>query len=431
MRVAFATLGCKTNQYETSLMCEDLKEGNDIIPFDQKTDVYIINTCTVTHKADYQSRQLIRKAINSGRDAKVIVTGCYAERQIEEVKALGAHAVIGNKGKNHISEYFNNIFDGKTDSVCHTDNNTIRCRATFNTARTRTFLKIQDGCNYSCSYCIVPTVRGKSRSASIINIYEEVKALVDKGYKEVVLTGIQLGAYGRDLDPKTDIVELLKELLKIEGQFRIRLSSIEPQDVTTQLIELIKYNPKICRHLHLPLQSGDDEILKKMGRNYKFSYYEELIMTLVSEIPEIGLGTDIILGFPNEKESNFQNTYNLLNNLPFSYFHIFRFSERPGTSIYGIKNNVSFEKMKERSKILKLLNEAKNISFKKRHIGKHLNVIVEDKLVSSGYSSGLSDNYIRLHIKNFRDFVGKVIKLRVKGFEEGILIGERTMKEEN
>lgn len=425
MRVAFATLGCKTNQYETSLMCEDLKEGNDIIPFDQKADVYIINTCTVTHKADYQSRQLIRRAIKNGKDAKIIVTGCYAERQTDELKALGVHAVIGNKGKNHISEYFNNIFDGKTDSVCHTDNNTIRCRATFNTARTRTFLKIQEGCNYSCSYCIVPTVRGQSRSASIVNVYEEVKTLVDTGYKEVVLTGIQLGAYGKDLNPKTDIVELLEELLKNEGQFRIRLSSIEPHDVTTKLIELIKYNPKICRHLHLPLQSGDDDILKKMGRNYTSSYYKELIMTLVSEIPEIGLGTDIILGFPNEKESNFQNTYNLLNNLPFSYFHIFRFSERPGTSIYGFKNNVSFEKMKERSKILKLLNERKSISFKERHIGKGLNVIVEDKIDSSEYLSGLSDNYIRLHIKTLGDFVGKVINLRVKGFEEGILIGEK------
>ncbi|MBI5199758.1 MAG: tRNA (N(6)-L-threonylcarbamoyladenosine(37)-C(2))-methylthiotransferase MtaB [Nitrospirae bacterium] len=430
MKIAFATLGCKTNQYETSLMCEDLRDGNDIIPFDQEADVYIINTCTVTHKADYQSRQLIRRAINNRKDAKVIVTGCYAERQIEELKALGAHAVIGNKGKNHISEYFNNIFDGKTDSVCHTDNNTIRCKATFNTVRTRAFLKIQDGCNYSCSYCIVPFVRGRSRSASLKNVFEEVKALIDKGYKEVVLTGIQLGAYGRDLNPKTDIVEVLKELLKIEGQFRLRLSSIEPQDVTTDLIELIKYNPKICRHLHLPLQSGDDEILKIMGRNYTSSYYKELILTLISEIPEIGLGTDIIIGFPNEKESNFQNTYNLLNNFPFSYIHIFSFSERPGTPIYGIKNNISFEKIKERSRILKLLSEKKNISFKERHIGRQLNVIVEDKIVSSGYLSGLSDNYIRLHIKTLRNFVGKVIKLRVKGFEDGLLIGERIINRE-
>lgn len=425
MKIAFATLGCKTNQYDTSLMCDDLREENDIIPFDRKADVYIINTCTVTHKADYQSRQLIRRAIKNGKDAKIIVTGCYAERQTDELKALGVLAVIGNKGKNHISEYLNNILSCKTDSVCHTDNKTIRCKATFNTARTRAFLKIQEGCNYSCSYCIVPTVRGQSRSASIVNVYEEVKTLVDTGYKEVVLTGIQLGAYGKDLNPKTDIVELLEELLKIEGQFRIRLSSIEPHDVTTKLIELIKYNPKICRHLHLPLQSGDDDILKKMGRNYTSSYYKELIMTLVSEIPEIGLGTDIIIGFPNEKETNFQNTYNFLNNLPFSYFHIFRFSERPGTSIYGIKNNVSLEKIKERSKILKLLNERKSFSFKERHLGKGLNVIVEDKIDSSGYLSGLSDNYIRLHIKTLGDFVGKVINLRVKGFEEGILIGEK------
>jgi len=291
MKIAFATLGCKTNQYETSLMCEDLSEGNEIIQFDQEADIYIINTCTVTHKADYQSRQLVRRAIRKGQNAKVIVTGCYAERKPDELKALvGAHLVVGNSAKNNIAGFLNGLSRGNNSE---SGGSTIRCKATFNTGRTRAFLKVQDGCNYNCSYCIVPFARGRSRSASLKNVFEEVKVLVDAGYKEVVLTGIQLGAYGEDFNPKTNLCELLKELLKIKGNFRLRLSSIEPKDITPELIELIKYSPNICRHLHIPLQSGDDDILMAMGRNYTSSFYKEMIMELISEIPDIGIGTDI------------------------------------------------------------------------------------------------------------------------------------------
>lgn len=429
MRIAFATLGCKTNQYETSLMCEDLREGNEIIPFDQEADIYIINTCTVTHKADYQSRQLIRRAMRRGQDARVIVTGCYAERGSDELKALGVHTVLGNKAKDHISEALREYIDGKfysknsnfefrNSKSGSSQIKSIRCKATFNTGRTRAFLKVQDGCNYKCSYCIVPLVRGRSRSASIKNVCEEFKALVDSGYKEIVLTGIQLGSYGEDLNPKTDLSELLKELLKIKGDFRIRLSSIEPNDITLEIIELIKSNPKICRHLHIPLQSGDDYILREMGRNYTSSYYKELLMWLVSEIPDIGLGTDVIVGFPFEQEKHFLNTYNLLNDLPLSYFHVFSYSERPGTPIYGIKNNkvLPWER-KERNRLLRILSEEKNISFKNRMIGKKLNVIVEDKIDSKGYLSGLTDNYIRFNLKYLSDLVGKIISLEIKDYK--------------
>lgn len=427
MRVAFATLGCKTNQYETSLMYEDLRGEYEIIPFNKEADVYIINTCTVTRKADYQSRQLVRRAIKINQKAKVIVSGCYAEREPDELKSLGAYEVIGNRGKNQIALVLNDLMNGKDSHFLKTgflQNEDIRCKATVNPGRTRAFLKIQDGCNYNCSYCIVPVVRGKSRSASLRNAYEEVKALVDTGYCEIVLTGIQLGAYGKDLVPESNLAELLKELSKIEGLFRLRLSSIEPQDVTPPLIELIKSDPKICRYLHIPLQSGDDGVLVTMGRGYTASYYKALIMSLVSEIPDIGIGTDVIVGFPGETEMDFLNTYNLLKDLPLSYFHIFSFSERPDTSAYGISDNVPTGKIKERNRLLKLLSEKNNIAFKSKMIGKQVNVLVEDKIDPSGYSSGLADNYLRLHLNSLNDLVGRIIRLKVTGYSGDLLLAE-------
>lgn len=418
MRVAFATLGCKTNQYETALMCEDLRGENEIIPFDQDADIYIINTCTVTQKADYRSRQIIRKAIRKGPDAKVIVTGCYAERVPEELKAIGACTVIGNRVKNQITRYLDNITKENElpahGTVC-TDSGTFRCRATFHTGRTRAFLKIQEGCNYQCSYCIVPTVRGKSQSASIKNVCEEVRALIDGGYKEVVLTGIQLGAYGEDLKPNTNLCELLKELLKIDGNFRLRLSSIEPQDITQEIIEIIKSSPRICRHLHIPLQSGDDRILKAMRRGYTTAYYKALIMSLIKNIPDIGLGTDVIVGFPGETEMDFLNTYNLLNDLPLCYFHVFGYSDRPNTPIYKFKDKLKKKDIKGRSRQLQLLSEKKAIAFKNGMIGRQVEVLVEGKSISSGFTAGLTSNYIRLNFKN-KDYIeGEIVRLKVEG----------------
>jgi len=423
MKIAFATLGCKVNQYETSLMCEDLRKGHEVIPFDKKADIYIINTCSVTQKADYQSRQLIRRAIKTNKDARVIVTGCYAERAPDEIRALGAHTVLGNSLKDQISEILGNLLADKRPYYKN-PNPKFLCRATFNTGRTRSFLKIQDGCDYRCSYCIVPIVRGRSRSAPPSNIYEEVKLLVEKGYREIVLSGIQLGSYGKDLEPKTDLVGLLNNLLKINGLFRIRLSSIEPNDITPELISLIKSNPRVCRHLHIPLQSGDDEILSAMGRNYTSSYYRELIMTLVSEIPDICIGTDIIVGFPIETGLHFLRTYNFLSNLPISYFHVFSFSERPGTLISGTKGLISPEEKKRRNRLVRLLGNDKNISFKNNMIGKEFDILVENKTKSDEYLIGLTDNYLSLHLKVSKNMVNKIIRSRVKGFNGNFLEGE-------
>jgi threonylcarbamoyladenosine tRNA methylthiotransferase MtaB len=435
MKVAFATLGCKVNQYETSLMCEDLKEKHELIPFDKDADIYIINTCAVTLKADYQSRQLIRRAIKRNKNAKVVAIGCYAERETDELKATGVHALLGNRAKNHISEILDNLIMNSNRHILLPENRDIRCKATFNTGRTRAFLKIQDGCNYSCSYCIVPKVRGKSRSAAPSIVYQEVKALIDKGYKEVVLSGIQLGSYGKDLEPnppsppftkggKGGIVELLKDLLKINGLFRLRLSSIEPHDITPDLINLMKSDSRICRHLHIPLQSGNDEILKAMGRNYTSSYYKELIMTLTSKIPDIGIGTDIIVGFPIETEHHFLHTYKFLSELPLSYFHVFNFSSRPGTLASDMENKISNAIKEERNRLIRSLGEEKKISFVKKQIGKQFNILVENRTDLYGHYNGLTDNYFRFKIKNLGHLIGEIIKVKVIGFEGPFLIGE-------
>lgn len=411
MRIALATLGCKMNQYESSLIRDDLSSGYILTSFDKEAEVYIINTCTVTHKADYQSRQLIRHALKRNNDAQLIATGCYAERAPGELKSLGVHAVIGNKAKNSISDIIDNLLRGHRINGSF-DTGDVRCKATSNSGRTRAFLKIQDGCNYECSYCIVPSVRGRSLSAQPSNVYKEFKELIERGYREVVLSGIQLGSYGRDLEPKTDLPGLLEDLLNINGKFRIRLSSIEPQDVTSQLINVMKSDQRICRHLHIPLQSGDDEILKSMGRNYDSFFYKDLINTLLTEIPGIGVGTDIIVGFPGEENKHFFNTYTFLSELPLSYLHTFSYSSRPGTSASVIKNKVSGLEKKHRSSVLRYLGDEKKLLFRNNNLKKELKVLIENKSDSYGKLSGLTDNYIRLSLKASKDFIGEIITIQ-------------------
>lgn len=412
MRLAIATLGCKVNQYESNLIRDDLKTEYKITTFDSEADIYIINTCTVTHKADYQSRQLIRRALKRNKDAKVIATGCYAERGPDELKSLGVHAVIGNKEKNNMSDILDNLLRGNCISKGF-EIDGVRCIAIFNNDRTRALLKVQDGCSYNCSYCIVPSVRGKSRSANPSDVLREVEELIKMGYREIVISGINLGSYGNDIEPKTDLTGLLKDILKIKGSFRIRLSSIEPHDITMGMINLMKTDEKLCRHLHIPLQSGDDEIINAMNRTYTVKYYKDLINTLVYEIPGIGIGTDVIVGFPIEEDRHFNNSLNLLRALPLSYFHIFSYSKRPGTPVSKIKNKVSDNEIKKRNDILRKLSEQKKIIFENNNLGQQLNVLVENKSDSHGNLSGLSDNYIRLSIRNSIDMVGEIVTINL------------------
>lgn len=425
MRVALETLGCKINQYETAILEQELEGRYSLVPFKAEADIYIINTCTVTKKADSESRQLIRRALRRNGKAKTVVTGCYAERSPEEISELGVDAVVCNKAKDKIPSILDDLLKGRGYLNDFQDEEPFICKATFSSQRTRAFLKIQDGCSYRCSYCIVPYVRGRSRSAPFSNVYEEVKALINNGYKEIVLSGIHLGSYGRDSEGEGGIVKLLKEILKIDGEFRIRLSSLDPREITIGLIKLIKSDLRICRHLHIPIQSGDDAILEAMGRNYTSAYLRDLIIYLSSEISDISLGADIMVGFPGELEENFINTYNLLDQLPLSYFHVFSFSPRPATKAYSMKNQIPKDIKEKRSRIIRLLGEGKNLSFKNKQIMKKLDILIENKRDTLGYLSGLSDNYLRVYLEDSGDLIGKIAKVKVKNIERLCLVGER------
>jgi threonylcarbamoyladenosine tRNA methylthiotransferase MtaB len=329
MRIAFTTLGCKINQYETDLMRQDLaSRGNTIVPFDAEADVYVVNTCTVTAKSDYQCRQVIRSVVRRGRDAKVVVTGCYAATRPEEIRNIpGVDLVIGNTDKAMIHGHIMKTVSVPDVAVPATAS--IQTKALY--GRTRGFLKIQDGCNNRCSYCIVPLARGVSRSADPGQLVNEFERLVQAGCPEIVLTGIHIGTYGADLENGPDLTGLLRILLSKRRGSRLRLSSIEPKEISEGIIDLMGQG--LCRHLHVPLQSGDDAILASMKRDYTVGFYRELLDQIAKRVPAVALGADTIVGYPGEGDAEFQNTMDLVEKSPLTHLHVFSYSPRPGTPL--------------------------------------------------------------------------------------------------
>lgn len=416
MRIAFTTLGCKINQFETdALQQELLVRGNTVVPFEAEADVYIINTCSVTGKSDIQSRQVIRSAVRRGNGAKVVVTGCYAEMRPEEIKKMpGVNLVIGNRDKTLIADHI------MPKASVYEPENLHASKRVFNTLHTRTrgFLKIQDGCDNRCSYCIVPLSRGGSRSAASEDVLREFKCLVDRGCAEVVLTGVHIGTYGSDLGHGISLTELLKMFIMTRGRTRIRLSSIEPNEITREMITYLGQG--LCRHLHIPLQSGDDVILASMKRNYTSRYYEDLLVQIAKEVPGVALGADIIVGYPGEGETEFQNTLRLVERSPLTHLHIFSYSPRPGTPAAEMSDQVPEQIKKERSISLRTLGMKKNLLFRKAQQGSELNVIVENKLDrDTGLLTGLTDNYIRVMIYGAKsDDIGKKIIVRINEVKE-------------
>jgi threonylcarbamoyladenosine tRNA methylthiotransferase MtaB len=416
MRIAFTTLGCKINQYETDLMRQDLlSKGNTIVPFDAEADVYIINTCSVTAKSDYQCRQVIRSAVRRGQGAKVVVTGCYAETRPEELKSIaGVELVIGNRDKATIPDRI--MKEASVSGGGIPSNGSVPLKALQ--GRTRGFLKIQDGCDNRCSYCIVPLARGDSRSAELSDVVKEFERLVQAGCPEVVLTGIHIGTYGSDLRPVTSLTKLLATLISKQGRTRIRLSSIEPNEITTEMIGFLGQG--LCRHLHIPLQSGDDTILTAMKRNYTSALYLELLENILQQVPGIALGADVMVGFPGEGDKEFQNTLALVERSPLTHLHVFSYSPRPGTPAAEMKLQVSEQVKKERSEKLRNLGKKKNFDFRKKCLGSILKVVLEDKKdVNSGLLTGLTDNYVRVLVSGAKnDHIGKEIDVRTEMVEE-------------
>ena len=424
MKIAITTLGCKVNQADSASILGALKEkGYEIVPtFRDNPDICIVNTCAVTAKSDYQSRQMIRKAAKSG--AKVIATGCYAQLRSDELtKIKGVNLILGNSQKDRLPEYLDKLSQNndKPLQVVETPAAPLTLKPYFSN-RTRAFLKIQDGCGLSCSYCTVPLARGKNRSLSSQDVLNAVNKFNTDGYKEIVLTGIHIGSYGLDLQPKSDLLEIMHNISILYPDIRLRLSSIEPQEFKKDLLTLIKEG-MICPHLHIPLQSGSDNILKTMNRGYSVSFYKKLIDDIISICPDISIGTDIIVGFPGEEDKEFEHTVRLIEELPFSYIHVFPYSKRPDTKAARLPQQVKNSAKKERSKIiLDIAINKKNIYISKQ-LGKKLDVIVEKKDITTGFYKTISDNYLRplVHANNL--ILGQRLKIEAISLVNGELFG--------
>jgi threonylcarbamoyladenosine tRNA methylthiotransferase MtaB len=384
-----------------------VSRGNTVVPFEADADVYIINTCTVTAKSDYTCRQVIRAATRRAKGARVVVTGCYAETRPQDILAIpGVEKVIGNKEKLSIPEYLaSTCSERSVHAAKDLPAQTVR-------EKTRGFMKIQDGCNNHCTYCIVPTARGKSRSAAPAAIRDRFERMISAGCPEVVLSGIHIGTYGADLEPCTNLTELIAGLVNQRGTARLRLSSIEPRELTPGIIELL--GKGLCRHLHIPLQSGDDSILTAMQRDYSTEYYHELLMAISKKVPGIALGADVIVGFPGEGERQFHNTLRFIEASPLTHLHVFSYSPRPGTPAAAMDGQVPEAVKKKRSEILRLLGNEKNYAFRKNNLGMEINAVVEAGTNAPKGMTGLTDNYIRVLIENIEDDqAGREIPVRI------------------
>jgi len=413
-KVAFHTLGCKLNFAETSTISRSFPEEKfERVPANSKADAYIINTCSVTDAADKKCRQAIKKFINLSPGAFIAVVGCYAQLKPQEISSIpGVDLVLGTNEKFDISGYITN-FDKKTKAEVHSCDPASKdiFNPSFSLAdRTRSFLKIQDGCDYGCSYCTIPMARGRSRNPEIITILNEAEQIAQRGLKEIVITGVNIGDFGKSNGES--FTELLKELVKVEGIERYRISSIEPNLLTDELIGLTAISKKILPHFHIPLQSGCDKILGLMRRRYKREFFASRINMIRSKLPYAGIGADVIVGFPGESEIDFEDTYSFLENLPLSYLHVFSYSERPGTVAEQLPLKVEYKDKEKRSKRLIELSHEKNLSFNKFNIGQVTSALFESTR-NDGLITGFTSNYIRVEYPWEARLAGQIKKVRL------------------
>jgi threonylcarbamoyladenosine tRNA methylthiotransferase MtaB len=429
-RVALVTLGCKVNQYESAGLAERLKQlGHTLVGFDAEADVCIINTCTVTARTDFQSRQLIRRAARRNPGVPVIVTGCYAQLAADQLKTLpGVRIVAGNVEKELIPGLVGTLNGGPVD-VFVRDIGKIRHFSGLVPerfpGRTRAYLKIQDGCNAWCSYCVVPRARGPSRSMPADDVIKRATAIAGAGYREIVLTGVHLGAWGQDLSPVGDLPSLIGRI-RSEGMIgRLRLSSVEPMEVTAELIDCFRKPTVLCPHLHIPLQSGDDRVLSAMGRQYTGKFFLDMVNRLVTEIPSLAVGVDVMAGFPGESEKEFENTMNLLRDLPVAYFHVFPYSERPKTAASRLPEKVEEAVKKKRSAALRSLGLAKREAFARKFIGTTQAVLVEESRDSkTGRLKGFTGNYIPVILQGgSKEMINRIIEVRIESANAGTATG--------
>ena len=434
LRFTITTLGCKVNQYESDAIAQRLKDlGYLQKGADDPADLCIINTCTVTQKASMQSRQAVRQLIRVNPQAQIVVTGCYAQTEPDELKKInGVHHIIGHGDKHNIPDIV--LSQEKNPSSPSLILRNILDERQFKQipltafgSRTRPFLKIQDGCDTFCTYCIVPYARGRSRSMPLENVQKSIHCLKQAGFHEVVLTGVHLGAYGLDLSPQASLAALLEHIRESNAMYRVRLSSIEPHELTQTIIELITKTEIFCNHFHIPLQSGDDRILERMHRPYTSSFFRDLIVKIKNQAPDAAIGVDILIGFPGETEKAFENTYSLIEKMPVNYLHVFPFSSRPGTPAGRYPQKVPQKTIKARCEKMRRLGKEKKRIFYETFMGKTVEILIEGKKdKATGLLKGTTSNYIPVHIAGKDDLFNTMVQVNIEEIEKNnTVIGVR------
>ena len=429
MKVGFLTLGCKVNQYETNGMIQRFKEhGYDIVEFDDKADIYIINTCTVTNMSDRKSRQFLRQAKKNNPDSVVVAVGCYVQVSKDELEQIPEiNLCLGTNDKTQIVEFVEKYIDEKNkkeelDNILYDANFEDFGSVTY-TEKTRAVIKVQDGCDRFCSYCIIPFARGKVRSRKPESVIQEIKEIAKSGIKEVVVTGIHVASYGRDFKEDYRLIDLLEEINKIDGIERIRLGSIEPLLITEDFMERLIKLEKVCHHFHLSLQSGCTETLKRMNRRYTAEEFEVIVERLRKYYQDVILTTDIIVGFPKESEEEFECTYEYLKKINFYKMHVFKYSPRKGTKASEMPEQIPGDIKEIRSKRLLELSDNNEIRFLDSYIGKTVEVLFEE-CDEQGYYKGHTANYIMVKVKSEEDLSNKIVNVVVRKRDELCLIAE-------
>lgn len=395
----------------------------EIVNQNDVADIYIINTCSVTNMSDRKSRQMIRRAKEKNKDAFIIVVGCYAEVAKDEIEKIDeVDLVLGNHQKANIDKYIEAFFDGKNLEDNVIENYFYDFGSITYTEKVRAVIKVQDGCNNFCTYCIIPYARGRICSRKPESVIEEITKIADEGIKEVVITGIQVSAYGKDFDNDYRLIDLLEEINKIDGIERIRLGSIEPLMITDEFCDRVSKLDKMCHHFHLSLQSGCDKTLKEMNRKYTIKQFKDVVRRLRNLYDDVILTTDIIVGFPNESDEDFETTYKFLDEIKFYKMHVFKYSQRKGTVAEKMKNQVPAEIKDKRSKRLIQLSDKNESEYLKEYIGKVVKVLIEEK--DGDYIKGHTENYIMVKTKSVEDLANEFVDVAVNNVEKDCLIGD-------
>jgi len=426
-RVTVYTIGCRLNQAESALLSDRFAHlGFVPVPLGEPTDVLVVNSCSVTEKAESDCRKVVRQVLRKSPHATVAVTGCYAQTGAEVLRAFqGIDLIVGTQYKMRLPEYLETLpVSAKLSQpeVIHTkkiDHENFVIDGIGHYSTTRANLKIQDGCQFMCAFCIIPFARGRERSRKSDDAIQEARALAERGHRELVLTGVNIGQYRHD---GMELVDLIQRLEGVKGIDRIRISSIEPTTIPEALLEYMATSEKLCRYLHIPIQSGDEAVLKAMNRRYSVRDFMEFIYKAVEIVPDLCVGTDVMVGFPGEGEEQFANTQAVVKDLPLAYLHVFSFSDRPGTAAVRMNNHVPVQTIKVRSRKLAELSRLKRLAFYQRYVGQGVHVLFESKN-THGVWTGLTDNYVRVGLRSSEELSNTVKPVVITGITDGLAVG--------